>query len=473
MICTLLLLMAGIALATVTANAEPEPLRLHPDNPHYFLFRGQPTVLITSGEHYGAVMNLDFDYVKYLDTLQREGMNHTRIFVGPYRESATSFNISHNVLAPAPRRFVCAWARSEVPGAANAGNKFDLTRWDEGFFTRLRDFIAQASQCGVIVEVNLFCPFYDEEQWGLSPFNASNNINDLGHVTLREVYTLNQHGGLLALQEQMARRIVTELQGFDNIYYEIMNEPYICHVPLDWEYHIATVIAGTEATAAHRHLISQNVANVKAEVTDPDPRVSILNFHYGWPPETVGLNYGLSRVIGDNETGFQGTADFHYRREAWAFLLSGGGLYNNLDYSFTVGHEDGTFVLPDTQPGGGGVALRHQLRVLADFLRGFDFLKMAPAAQTVKGGLPDGVSVFVLAQAGQQYGVYLCRNEPGAKGAVAQMVLDLPAGSYRVAWVETLTGAIQAAQQMQHAGGPLTLTSPAFAEDLALRIVSQ
>ena len=32
--------------------------------------------------------------------------------------------------------------------------------------------------------------------------------------------------------------------------------------------------------------------------------------------------------------------------EGWEFLLAGGGLYNNLDYSFTAGHEDGTFRLP-------------------------------------------------------------------------------------------------------------------------------
>ena len=45
------------------------PISLHPDNPHYFLFRGRPTILISSTEHYGAVLNLDFDYGKYLDTL--------------------------------------------------------------------------------------------------------------------------------------------------------------------------------------------------------------------------------------------------------------------------------------------------------------------------------------------------------------------------------------------------------------------
>jgi hypothetical protein len=29
-------------------------LSLHPDNPHYLLWCGKPTVLVTSGEHYGA-----------------------------------------------------------------------------------------------------------------------------------------------------------------------------------------------------------------------------------------------------------------------------------------------------------------------------------------------------------------------------------------------------------------------------------
>src|SRR5262245_51857411 len=45
-------------LATTTAvSAADEPLALHPDNPHYFLFRGKPTILVTSAEHYGAVLN--------------------------------------------------------------------------------------------------------------------------------------------------------------------------------------------------------------------------------------------------------------------------------------------------------------------------------------------------------------------------------------------------------------------------------
>src|SRR6185295_12142110 len=308
---------AGIASAASVA-----PLALHPDNPHYFLFRGQPAVLITSGEHYGAVLNLDFNYVRYLDTLAADGLNLTRTFTGAYVEPAGAFNIASNTLAPRTERFICPWARSDTPGYARGGNKFDLAKWDEGYFTRLKDFVAQADKRGVIVEMNLFCPFYEEAQWKLSPQNAANNINRLGLVGRTNVYTLDQHGGLLAVHEAMTRKIVTELKEFDNVYYEICNEPYFGGVTLEWQRRMADVIAETEKDFGGRHLISQNIANGKAKVTNPHPAVSIFNFHYASPPDTVGLNYGLNKVIGDNETGFKGTNDTHYRMEAWEFILA-------------------------------------------------------------------------------------------------------------------------------------------------------
>src|ERR1039457_7627772 len=53
----------AVALLILILSAAPaEPIRLHPKNPHYFLYRGKAVALITSGEHYGAVMNADFDY---------------------------------------------------------------------------------------------------------------------------------------------------------------------------------------------------------------------------------------------------------------------------------------------------------------------------------------------------------------------------------------------------------------------------
>src|SRR5512133_2685984 len=69
------LCLVWLAVVVVPGSAlAARTLGLHPANPHYFLFRGKPTVLITSGEHYGAVLNRDFDYLTYLDTLKAEGM---------------------------------------------------------------------------------------------------------------------------------------------------------------------------------------------------------------------------------------------------------------------------------------------------------------------------------------------------------------------------------------------------------------
>ena len=59
------------------SSATAPPISLHPDNPHYLLFRGRPTVLVGSTEHYGAVLNRDFDYVKYLNELKAGGLNLT------------------------------------------------------------------------------------------------------------------------------------------------------------------------------------------------------------------------------------------------------------------------------------------------------------------------------------------------------------------------------------------------------------
>jgi hypothetical protein len=453
-------------LAARPAQAANEPIRLHPDNPHYFLWRGQPTILITSGEHYGAVLNLDFNYGKYLDTLAADKLNLTRTFTGgAYVEPAGAFSIAQNTLAPKPGRFFCPWARSPQPGYAQGGNKFDLSRWDEAYFKRFRDFIEKAGQRGVVVEVNLFCPFYDESQWKLSPFRTNNNVNGVGAVARTNVYTLDRHGGLLEFQERLVRKLVEELKDYDNLYYEICNEPYFGGVTLAWQHHIADVIVEAQRNHPHPKLISQNIANDKARVSNPHPAISIFNFHYATPPATVAMNWDLNKVIGDNETGFRGTNDTPYRIEGWEFILAGGGLFNNLDYSFVAGHEDGTFVYPAKQPGGGSPAFRRQMRVLCDFINSFDFVRMRPDRSVIHSSLPKGVTAYALAEPGRAYALYL-RSSRG----LPTLDLNLPAGDYQVSWLNPLDGGNLKSEAVTHGGGVLRLTLPAAPADLALAI---
>lgn len=139
-------------LVVFVAQAWSEPIRVHPANGHYYLFNGQPTVLITSAEHYGEVVNLDFDYVIYLDKLKSYGMNYTRIWPGAVLEMVDEFE-KGNPMGPKPRRTIVPWARSNEPGYIYGGNKFDLDNWNPEFFARLKDLIVKASERGIVVEV--------------------------------------------------------------------------------------------------------------------------------------------------------------------------------------------------------------------------------------------------------------------------------------------------------------------------------
>jgi hypothetical protein len=461
------------ASGTTTAA---EPIRLHPENGHYFLWRGKPTILVTSGEHYGAVLNLDFDFDRYLATLAADGLNHTRTFSGTYREVSDSFGITNNTLAPKKNRYVCPWARSDTLGYFDGTNKFDLSRWDPTYFTRLRRFMAAAQERGIVVEMNLFCPLYAEAMWDASPMNAKNNVNGVGDCPRAEVLTL-KHPRLVEIQVAFIRKIVHELNEFDNLYFEVINEPYARGVSEQWEHHIAETIQQAEKALPNRHLISMNIASGRKKVSNPHPAVSIFNFHGCAPPDTVAMNYGLNKVIGENETGFRGRQDLLYRTEGWDFIIAGGALYSNLDYSFTSQHPDGTF-LDYQSPGGGSPALRRQLSILKQFMEGFEFVRMKPEPSVIKS-ISGGLSSQVLAEPGRAYAIYLHVPIPWKPKNVEELaatqikttlMLSLPAGSYSAEWIDTKDGGVVAGEKFEQSGGSRSLESPTFTADIALRV---
>jgi hypothetical protein len=463
----LLAAFTAVTLLPPVSAADPSaPLALHPRNPRYFLFRDKPTILVTSGEHYGAVLNRAFDYTKYLDELKAHGLNLTRTFTGVYCEDGKSFGITKNTLAPLDQKLICPWARSTTPGYPGGGNKFDLDKWDQAYFERLADFITKADARGIVVELVLFCPFYEDSMWALSPLKAANNVNGGKEFARDAVYNREKNGDLQARQEALTRKLVTALNAFDNLYFEVCNEPYFGGVTQDWQQRIIDVIVETEKPLPRKHLIAQNVANGAKKVDKPHPAVSIFNFHYASPPDAVAQNFGLGKVIGENETGFKGTADAHYRMEAWEFLLAGGALFNHLDYSFTVGHEDGSFTYPEKTPGGGNRNFRQQMKVLKDFLYGFDFVRMRPDGTVVRGGLPPKGRARVLSEPGKQYALYLFG------GPEAKLALALPEGKYKVEWISPTTGKVLKSETVMATAPATEVASPKFETEIALRILA-
>jgi hypothetical protein len=467
-----LLLPASVLISCGKSTGTLKPLSLHPLNPHYFLFREKPAILIGSTEHYGAVMNLDFDYITYLDELTASGLNITRTFSGIYVEPQGAFGIKKNTLAPANGRFIAPWARSSEKGYANGGNKFDLTKWDKAYFVRLKDFIEEAGNRNIVVELDLFSNFYDTVQWKLSPLHFSNNINGIGNIhDHKEILSL-RHPEILDVQVKMVRKIVDELKDFDNLYYEICNEPYFGDTVAlrEWEDHMTAVVMDAEKDFPYQHLISNNIANHHKLIPQPREGVSVYNFHYARPPVTVPMNYHLNMVLGDNETGFSGIVDATYRMEAWNFILSGGALFNHLDYSFTADNEDGSFIIEKGQPGGGGKTIRNQLRILAEFMQSLNYINMKPLSnEMVRLSGEGNTSVRGLVEKGNVFALYLSENDTTIAGSLIE--INLPAGSYNITWFDTKNATETVTSLTDHSGGWVGINSPDYHGDIAVRIV--
>jgi|WetSurMetagenome_2_1015567.scaffolds.fasta_scaffold00002_38 hypothetical protein len=479
----------GFLLTFTCAILSAQPVSLHPENPHYLLFKGKPVVVVSSGEHYGSVINPDFDYIKYLKRLRLDGMNYTRLFSGTYFERSGSFGIEKNSLAPAPGRALLPWQRSTEPGAVCGGNKFDLGKWNEAYFARLKSFVSEASDRGIIVEISLFSSIYG--YWDIQVWNRSNNISIKEDIRKDNVHTLD-NGMVLSYQESFVRKIVKELNEFDNIIWEIQNEPWSDHTvtvavkseyyskedfadpggewrnvidvadekSLAWQSKIASFITDEEGKLSKKHLIAQNFCNFYFPVTEVNPSVSVMNFHYAYPV-VIEQNYGYNRVISFDETGFAGSSDLTYRKQAWNFIMAGGGIFNNLDYSFATGEEDGTAL--NKAPGGGSSELRRQLKVLSDFINSCPVVRMKPNKNVIIQS--PGVFTRALSDPGKYYAIY------ADKGGRCDLRLTIPGGAYSVEWVDTFDGSVIRSSTIRHPGGEITLSGPEYKEDIALRII--
>jgi hypothetical protein len=345
---------------------------------------------------------------------------------------------------------------------------WDLAQWDPVYWARLRDFVDEASDRGIVVEYVLFCYFYNDVLWRASPMHPENNVNGLTIADRSRAYDLD-NPALLEIQRALVRKAAQELNDFDNVIYEIINEPYSSRdgsLLLGWQHHLVDMLVEAESTLPNRHLIAINYENRVARVDTPHPAVSVLNFHYA-DPAAVAWNYHLDRPIADDETGFKGATPTPYRTEAWAFMLSGGAAISHLDYSFTVAHPDGTAPIVGATPGHGGPAWRAQLTALKRFLDTLDLVAMAPHPEAVLINGHPHTHVAALADIGRVYAAYLWGGGPGV-----EITLALPAGDYAATWINPADGReLRRDAIADHIGGGHSLRTPTFMEDLALKVV--
>jgi hypothetical protein len=270
---------------------------------------------------------------------------------------------------------------------------------------------------------------------------------------------------MMYIQEQMVRKIVRELRGFDNVYFELCNEPYHDNGPklgAPWNDRIVRAIR----SETRSHLIALNVANGSVRVEQMHPGVSIFNFHYCEPPDAVAMNAHHRKVIAYDESGFKGTTADIYRKFAYDFILAGGAVFSGLDWTFTVDSEEGRSTAAPVRLGHKDPALRPQLGALKRFIERFDFIRMRPDNSVIRGGVPAGATARAFVDPGKAYAFYV------NGGTAAELQLTLPPGTYTVEWIDTRTGSAAKRQKLQHKGGAATVGSPPYFGDIALRITA-
>ncbi len=476
------------ARAAAAAEESGIPIAVHPRNPHYYIFQGKPTVLITSAEHYGAVVNKAFDYVAYLDALHAYGLNYTRIYPGFLFEPIGKFGPGNN-LGVKPANLVVPWGRSQVAGYALCGNKFDLDRWDPEYFNRLKDFVAKAAERGVVVEICFFNAQYSDT-WPISPLYYENNVQGVGKCDYQDAQTL-RHPELVQREADYVRKITQEVNAYDNVILEICDEaPDIGNPPTpmaeagQWVSHLVEVAKRTESSLPKKHLIAQQMEGPTGGPFDfaAHPDVSIIVTQYVWEAgfqwggmKGLDYAYGRNKPIEFNETAYypfwyKGDKVGDSRVEAWEFMVGGGASFNHLNALYTVENPAGK--TPDN------AQVLSALKYLKEFIYSFDFSKMHPDISYVLNGIPPGTYCRGMSEEGKQYALYHHHSTGGSGSQYTvtpgnyqeDLLLTLPAGTYKADWVDPSTGSVLRSETFQHPGGKRTLTSPGHTVDIALRI---
>jgi hypothetical protein len=230
-----------------------------------------------------------------------------------------------------------------------------------------------------------------------------------------------------------------------------------------------------DITILNRHYVGSSAADIVW--TGLFGAFDLLDNHYH---RNIPLAFDETSHIGGGPWTPNTMTPTEGRVEAWEFIVGGGSIYSNFNFTYQDNNEAGE--------GADSKEFRDYLKLLVDFINGFDFVEMTKydgLSAAFSGSPPKKHIRAIRDAAGKQCAIYIHHSQwdaymlhyvlnPGSY--TATLALDhLPAGDYAVQWVrptdlvvlrtDTITG---------HPGGPMQLqASPEYSIDIAVRILRQ
>ena len=448
---------------TLAAQSISGPLRVHDGNPRYFSDSAGKVIYLTGSHVWDNFLDWGgkktaFDYDSYLEFLRKNNHNFIRLWVGTPR------------VLPDEGRFrtkPMPWMRTG-PGKAKDGEpKFDLTKFDDEYFSRLRSRVLEAEKKGIYVSLMLFNGLLN---WEGHPFNIHNNVNSIdGDIDKQGNGNANfslQNHRALEIQKNYIRKVIDTLNDFDNVLYEVGNE---IKNSVEWQYSIIDYIHSYEKTKAKQHPVGMTGGGEGVRNKD------LLSSPAAWisPTTEVGQNYshnpppadGKKVIISDTDH-LAGVLENPTPEWAWKSFLRG---LNPILMD----------VLQNTSPGynkewnrpnrPGLAETREAMGQTLKFARRVDLSKMVPSIELAS-------TRYCLANAGVEYLVYFSFDDLRKREKILQRVgimdnkisvdLSRASGPFHIEWFNPKTGEVT--EEGTTTGGITRFFKVPFAGDAVL-----
>ncbi len=392
------------------------PLRVDPRNPRYFTDASGRTQLL-AGSHTWATLQEagpedppePFDWPGWLAFMARHGHNFMRLWIWENAKWGSWYDGDY-YFEPLP------WARTGPDLARDGKPRFDLTRYDQEWFERLRSRVRDCRDRGIYVAVMLFQgwsggdkPFdswsgdnpvsQGPNPWHGHPFCIDNNVNGVdaspADGTGREWVHSLRFPRVVELQEEYVRAVIDTVSDFDNVLYEIGNEHDGTPENTAWQYHMTNVVHEYERSAksaVHPVLMTAQYPGADNQMlyASPAEAVSPMGWHRAgtqhWQQEPPAEYLGKVIVSDtDHLWGVGGTADW-----VWRTFTRG----HNMLYMDPWGYSHFELRGPEGDPGA-----RQAMGLAVALSRRIDLSHFLPRPDLVSTG-------FALASPGDGYVVY-------------------------------------------------------------------
>lgn len=439
----------------VEAEEGPGPpafLTVNETNPRY-LDDGTGRAVLLVGASHGWELQDDawendyaLDYTGFLDYLVSHNLNYVRMWrVESAKQTATDARLS----TPMP------YERTG-PGSAHDGQpRFDLDRFDETYFDRLRARCIEARDRGIAVSVMFFERHSSYSAAGAAypwmghPFHASNNVNAVdgdvdGDGQGREIFLLPSEGGsavVLALQDAYVRKVIDSLNDLENVIYEICNEaqPFSSH----WQVRMLRFAREYMDTLPNQQLLGFTGPGRTDDGTWPDFEIQLASSADFVSPRDNTLyrnnppaNDGRKVIFADSDH-----IDPYGRDEVWVWKSFTRGLHPQVLEAYDAIAPDPPRIDPARDE-----RVRTAMGQCLEYAGRMDLVHMVPSNDLAS-------STYCLADPGSEILVFV----PG--GGAVDVDLSAATAALRVEWLDVGAGAVHEGGTASP-GGVRTLTPP-------------